>query len=80
MDINLTISIIVGLVALALGIGAGKLIFAKNTALRVQEAEQQAEKLLSDARSRAATFKREKELEAKEKLVHLKYEHAIETL
>ena len=60
MEINLIIPIITGLVALVLGIIAGKLIFAKNTALKIQEAEQQAEKIVSDARTAAETLKKEK--------------------
>ena len=67
MEINLITLIIIGVVALISGIGIGKLIFSKNTALRVKAAEEQAEKILSDARSTAENLKKEKLLEAKEK-------------
>jgi ribonuclease Y len=80
MEFNLIIQIIIGVVALGLGIGIGKIIFSKNTALRVKAAEEQAEKILSDARSSAENLKKEKLLEAKEKNVQLKAEHDREIL
>jgi ribonuclease Y len=80
MEINLIIQIIIGVVALGLGIGIGKVIFSKNTALRVKAAEEQVEKILSDARSSAENLKKEKLLEAKEKNVQLKAEHDREIL
>lgn len=80
MEVNLIIQIIIGVVALGLGIGIGKIIFSKNTALRVKAAEEQAEKILSDARSSAENLKKEKLLEAKEKNVQLKAEHDREIL
>jgi ribonucrease Y len=58
----------------------GKLIFSKDTRQRVQEAEAQAQKLLSDAQTSAETLKKEKLLEAKEKFVQLKAEHDREVL
>jgi ribonuclease Y len=69
-----------GVVGLVVGIIAGKFIFAKNTKSQVAEAEQQAEKLLADAKTNAETLKREKMLEAKEKFVQLKAEHDKEVL
>jgi ribonuclease Y len=80
MEVNLIIQIIIGVVALGLGIGIGKMIFSKNTALRVKAAEEQVEKILSDARSSAENLKKEKLLEAKEKNVQLKAEHDREIL
>jgi ribonucrease Y len=72
--------IIVGLVALVAGILAGKLIFAKNTERQVEEARQQAKKVLGDAQTTAENLKKEKLLEAKEKFVQLKAEHDKEVL
>lgn len=73
-------TIIVGVIALVIGIIAGKLIFAKNTQQKIQEAEGQAKKLISDAQTAAENLKREKQLEAKEKFVQLKAEHDKEVL
>jgi ribonuclease Y len=70
-----TILVIVGAVALIGGLGAGWLIFAKNTQNKVQEAELQAQKIIADAQANAETLKKEKLLEAKEKFVQLKSDH-----
>ncbi|MEO8821286.1 MAG: ribonuclease Y [Ginsengibacter sp.] len=67
--------IIVGAVALIVGILLGKILFAKNTKQILENAEQQAQQILSDARSNAETLKKEKQLEAKEHFVQLKSEH-----
>ncbi|MEY4885907.1 MAG: ribonuclease [Bacteroidota bacterium] len=75
MDTTLIISLITGLVALTAGIIAGKVIFAKNTAQKIEEAEQQARKIVSEAKSNAENIKKERMLEAKEKFVQLKAEH-----
>lgn len=75
-----TILAIVGAVALIAGIIAGKLIFAKNTEHKIQEAEQQAKKIIAEAQSNAETVKKEKLLEAKEKFVQLKSDHDKEVL
>jgi len=72
--------IIVGVIALAVGIIAGKLIFAKNTQQKIQDAEAQAKKIVTDAQTAAENLKREKQLEAKEKFVQLKAEHDKEVL
>jgi len=74
------ISIIIGVIALIVGIVAGKFIFAKNTKGQIAEAEQQAQGILRDAENRAETIKKEKQLEAKERFVQLKAEHDRETL
>ena len=67
--------IIIGAASLLIGILLGKFIFAKNTKQKLEEADQQAQKLLSDARIQAETLKKEKILEAKEKFVQLKADH-----
>lgn len=79
MDQNVVL-IIVGVLALLLGIIAGKIIFAKNTRKQVEEAESQAQRLIAEAENKAETLKKEKILEAKEKFVSLKSEHDKEVL
>jgi ribonuclease Y len=66
---------IIAIVAIIVGIVAGKFIFAKDTRKRVEEAEQQAQVLLKEAELRAETVRKEKELAAKEKFVQLKLDH-----
>jgi ribonuclease Y len=73
-------AIIVGVIALVVGVIAGKLIFAKNTKQKIEDAESQAKKIVSDAQTAAENLKREKQLEAKEKFVQLKAEHDKEVL
>ncbi len=65
-------AVVVGVI---LGIILGKLIFAKNTANKVAEAEQQAQKLIEDAQAKADTIKEKKVLEAKEHFLQLKSDH-----
>jgi Domain of unknown function (DUF3552). len=79
MDQNILIYIVGG-VALIIGIVAGKFIFAKNTQKKIEEAEQQAQKIISDAEAKAETIKQQKQLEAKEKFLQLKAEHDKEVL
>lgn len=74
------LSIIIGAAALVVGIVLGKLIFAKNTKKQLAEAEQQAQKIISEGELKAETLKKEKLLEAKEKFVQLKAEHDKEVL
>lgn len=74
------ISIIVGVVALIIGIIAGKFIFAKDTQKKIDEAELQSQTIIKEAELRAETIKKEKQLEAKEKFVQLKAEHDKEVL
>ena len=62
------------------GIIAGKFLFAKNTTKKVEDAEHQAKKIVSDAQVTAENLKKEKLLEAKEKFVQLKAEHDKEVL
>jgi ribonuclease Y len=73
-------AIIAGVIALVVGIIAGKFLFAKNTTKKVEDAEQQAKKIVSDAQITAENLKKEKLLEAKEKFVQLKSEHDKEVL
>jgi len=79
MDPNI-ISIIVGIIALIIGVIAGKLIFAKKTQKQIEEARQEAQKIISDAQTSAETLKKEKILEAKEKFVQLKGEYDKDVL
>lgn len=79
MDQNVLL-IITGLVSLLIGIVAGKFIFAKNTRKQIEEAESNAQRILSEAEAKAETLKKEKILEAKEKFVQLKAEHDREVL
>ena len=74
------IYIIIGAVALILGIVLGKLVFAKNTQKQVAEAEKQAQKIITDGNLQAENLKKEKLLEAKEKFVQLKADHERDVL
>ena len=74
------IYIIIGVAALIVGIIAGKLIFAKNTRRKVEEAELQSQTILKEAELRAETTRKEKELEAKEKFVQMKATHEREVM
>ena len=74
------IYIIIGVIALVLGIVLGKLVFAKNTQKQVQDAEQQAQKIIADGNLQAENLKKEKLLEAKEKFVQLKADHERDVL
>lgn len=80
MDQSTIISIIIGAVAIVIGIVLGKFIFAKNTRKQVEEADTQAKRILSDAQAQAETIKKEKQLEAKERFVQLKAEHDREIM
>ena len=60
---------------LIIGIIAGKLLFAKNTKKQIAEAELVAQSILKEAELRGETFKKEKELEAKERFVQMKSNH-----
>ncbi|MBS1754626.1 MAG: ribonuclease Y [Ferruginibacter sp.] len=69
------IYIIIGAVALILGVILGKLVFAKNTKKKIEEAELQSQKIIADGQLQAENLKKEKLLEAKEKFVQLKADH-----
>ncbi|TAF51273.1 MAG: ribonuclease Y [Sphingobacteriia bacterium] len=72
--------VIIGAVALAAGLLAGKFVFAPQAQKQVAEAEAQAQNILKEAELRAETVKKEKQLEAKERFVQLKAEHDREIL
>lgn len=67
--------IIIGVVALVVGIILGKFIFAKNTRIQIENAEKEAHKIVSDAQAQAESVKKEKQLEAKEYFVQLQSKH-----
>lgn len=73
-------TLIIAVVALLVGIIAGKFIFAKDTNRKIQEAETQAQKIVAEAQVSAENLKKEKLLEAKERFVQLKSEHDKEVL
>ena len=73
-------AIIAGAVALVLGIIAGKFLFAKNTTKKIEDAEAQAKKIVTEGQTAAENLKKEKMLEAKERMVQLKAEHEKEIL
>jgi ribonuclease Y len=77
MDPNI-LSIIIGAGALIIGLVAGKLIFAKNTRKKIEEAEKQSQTILKETELRAETIRKEKELEAKEKFVQMRSAHEKE--
>ena len=74
------IYIIIGVAALIVGLIAGKIIFAKNTDKKVQEAELKAEKIVSQAQLKADTYKKEREIEGKERFAQMKIEHERDVL
>jgi ribonuclease Y len=74
------IYIIIGVVALVAGIVVGKVIFAKNAGKQVQEAELQAHKIVAEAQLKADTYKKERELEGKERFSQMKIEHEKDML
>jgi len=78
MDQNILFAIIAGAAGLIIGIIAGKLLFAKNTKKQVAEAELIAQSILKEAELRGETFKKEKELEAKERFVQMRSNHEKE--
>lgn len=79
MELNI-LSIIIAAAGLIIGVVAGKFLFAANTKKRIEEAENEAAKTISDAKTSAENLKKERLLEAKEKFVQLKSEHDREIL
>jgi len=75
-----TLTYIIGIVALIVGVIAGKFIFAKNTQAKITEAELEASKILADAKSNAENQKNQKLLEAKEKFLQLKADYDKDVL
>lgn len=78
MDAAMIISSLVAVAALVIGIFLGKAIFAKNTEQKVQDAEQQAQKIVEDAKIQGETLKEKRLLEAKEKFLQMKSENEKE--
>jgi ribonuclease Y len=72
------IAITVAVAALIIGIFLGKAIFAKNTRKQLDEANQQAEKILAEAKISAENLKKDKLLEAKEKFLQMKGDYEKE--
>ena len=73
------IEVIIGIVCLAIGVGAG-LWFAKNSAnakakIIIEDAQKNAENLVEKATVKAESIKKEKQLQAKEKFLELKSQH-----
>jgi ribonucrease Y len=79
MDLNI-LTVIIAIAALLIGIIAGKLIFAKDTKKKTEEADLHAQNLIREAELRAETIRKEKELSAKERFVQLKSEHDREVM
>lgn len=80
MDSTVIITAVVAVVAILIGIVLGKMIFARNTQQKIQEAEEQAQKTLESAKTQADTLKEKKLLEAKEHFLQLKSEHEKDVL
>jgi ribonucrease Y len=74
MDSSL-ITAVVAIVAILIGIVAGKFIFAKNTQKQVDDANAQSEKIIADATAQGEILKEKKQLEAKEKFQQLKSDY-----
>ncbi|HVB02084.1 MAG TPA: ribonuclease Y [Chitinophagaceae bacterium] len=74
------LTIVAAVLALILGILLGKLLFAKNTRTKIEEAEKQATRILADAQIAAETLREKKLLEAKEKYLQMKSDHEKEAL
>lgn len=73
------IEAIIALIGLAVGGGVAWTIASKNTSTKAAEMEAQASILLKEAQAKADAYKRERELEAKEKFHKLKNEHQQST-
>ncbi len=69
------IEAIIAIVGLAIGGGLAWTIASKNSDTKAAEIESKAEITLKEAQAKANSYKRERELEAKEKFLKLKNEH-----
>ena len=69
------ITVVAAIVALLIGIIAGKFIFNKNTQKLIDDAQQQADRIVKEAETQAETIKEKKKLEAKEYYLQQKSEH-----
>ncbi len=74
------LAIIIGVLALIVGIVAGRFIFAKNTKQQLEDADAKANSIIKEAELRSETLKKEKQLEAKEKYVQLKSDYDRDVL
>ncbi|MBK8686220.1 MAG: ribonuclease Y [Bacteroidetes bacterium] len=72
---DMIITVVAAIVALLIGIIAGKFIFNKNTQKFIDDAQQQAERIVKEAETQAETIKEKKKLEAKEYYLQQKSEH-----
>ncbi|MGB1038434.1 MAG: ribonuclease Y [Bacteroidia bacterium] len=72
-------TIIAAIACLAIGGGVAWTMASKNTSTKAIEMEAKAETILANAKSKADSYKRERELEAKEKFHKLKNEHREST-
>jgi ribonuclease Y len=79
MDPNI-LSILIGVGGLLAGFFVGKLVYARNTRIKVEEAESQSQSIIREAELRAETIRKEKELEAKERIVKQQAAHDRELL
>ncbi len=73
-------TIIIGVLALIVGVIAGRFIFAKNTKQQLEDADSKANSIIKEAELRAENLKKEKQLEAKEKYVQLKADYEKDVL
>ncbi len=77
---ELLMVIITGVIALVIGVVAGKQFFGKNTKQELEDADAKAQAIIKEAELRAETIKKEKQLEAKEKFVQLREQFDSEIL
>lgn len=66
---------IVGVIALALGFLAAKMLERNNASQMIQRAKKNAQGIVKEAKSEGESLKKEKILQAKEKFIELKSEH-----
>jgi len=78
--IEVLMFIIIGAVAMVIGVLAGKKFFSKSTKQELEDVDLKAQTIIKEAELRAETIKKEKQLEAKEKFVQLKAEFDNEVL
>ncbi|OJU73848.1 MAG: ribonuclease Y [Bacteroidetes bacterium 47-18] len=71
---------VVVVVAVVVGIFLGKSIFSKNTKQLIDDANQQAQKIIDDAKTHSETLKEKKILEAKEHFLQLKTQYEKEEI
>lgn len=72
---TLIISIIVGIVGVAVGFAIAKILEKNNVSTLIKNAKKEASSILKDAKAEAETTKQHKILQAKEKFIEMKAEH-----